>query len=81
MSKPQIAFVRWVDSSQTEPGWTAIDSDWKDDPLECHSVGYVVHKNDKILVMANSRNTDNDDVEGIYSIPTCAVLEMRFLEV
>lgn len=75
-SKEPVYFVRWVDSTQTEPGWVERSDITYDTAAECNSVGFLVKHNKSLHVFANSVDVDNGNLEGVFTIPTVAIIEL-----
>ena len=68
--------VRWFDSA-TKQGWRDKDISG---PVEIDSVGWLVHKADKVIVLSTSRSASDHFVDQI-SIPTKCVRKMTKLKI
>lgn len=67
--------IDWVDSS-APPGWYEID-DTDCDPLVIHSVGYLMAKTDKGVVITTSVSSYSGKAMDPLTIPRCAILKMK----
>ena len=75
--KPRLVVIEWVDSS-TEDAWTFTAP--KDEPLKCYSSGWLILDGNHVKVVAGSIADDGEQHCGAMTIPTCAILSMRYLD-
>lgn len=89
MKLPPLVLVEWVDSqSQCSQVWGDLDEMIEDgktiysDP--CMSVGYLVHKNTKVITLvphlASKTNFKENQGSGDMTIPRCAIIKMKKLK-
>ena len=72
MSKPQIVYIEWVDSS-TAHGWR---KEYSPGPLDCVSVGFLVKSTRDRVVITDSwakMEDGKDDPHCVSEIPRCAI--------
>jgi len=74
-ARPPIIEVHWVDIASF-PGWSTLEEAITSTTMECISIGYVIHKDKKSVVMAQTI-ADNGDVGEILCIPTSVIRELR----
>ena len=78
----RLVLVEWVDSFGCAPDWRPLDS-CAPDLLVCRSVGWLLHEDERCLVVVPHR-TDGGAVEpqgcGDMTIPRVAVLRVLPLE-
>lgn len=79
---PTPCYVKWIDAVHCDgQGWKELDQ-FEPVPAECYSVGFIVHEDDSILVLAATV----DMHEGFFthycseiSIPKVCILERKEL--
>lgn len=80
----KLVLIEWVDSSQPLPNWVHLDSLPDANPIECASVGWLVHDDKKVKMLApNMGDMDSESniqAVGIIRIPTGAVKRIVKLE-
>lgn len=72
MSQWCLLMIEWVDSAGTESGW----HEPKEEELEidgCITVGMVYAQSPDRIALVLSRDTKNDFIDGIITIPTVAI--------
>lgn len=75
--KPKLVFVEWEDSYGCSPRWQDINPDGNPTELLCHSVGWVIYKNKRCIVVVP--HITAQEVEGRkqgcgdMTIPTAAI--------
>lgn len=74
--------VKWIDSCVGDCYWTPID-DFKPSIMKPTTYGFVIHEDkEKISVAQTFADEDGDaptQVNGVITIPKCAILEMEIL--
>lgn len=72
--------ISWRDAASCS-GWHSPDDvEFGDDFLTCHSVGVVVQRDDRIVVLAQTWGDDEKhDVGGLWCIPTKMILSEKVL--
>ena len=75
---PPLVLIEWEDSFGCSPSWTDLVTD-QPAPLVCQSVGWLVHRDDRCVVVVPHVTLDNDDVEsrqgcGDMTIPARSIL-------
>ena len=75
MTKPLPVLVIWIDSAYHEAGWELIDEARALTPKRCISVGFLIRKTKKRLVLALS--ITEGQAGGLLVIPRCAVLSVK----
>lgn len=78
-----LVMISWLDSRQPNPAWWRI-SDLNDSPMpvECATVGWLVHDGSDCKVVCQSvadLTTDDAQVGGVMTIPSRAVLRIDVL--
>lgn len=74
-----LVLVEWVDSARpAEQAWTEI-GDLDLDVSGCQSVGWVIHVNDKMVVIGHNMDPTNDHVCGAMAIPLVAITGLKRL--
>ncbi len=69
--------VEWVDSC-TNGKWASVDVHRAESrPSLCRSIGYLLERSDKRVVVAQSMSTDTGHVSDTMAIPRVAVKRMR----
>jgi hypothetical protein len=81
--KPQLVEVDWIDSC-AHSGWRSF-VDARDDslPSSCRSIGYMLRRDAKVLVLAQSIDaTDEGDERfaDVLAIPAAVVRRVRRLK-
>ena len=72
MSQWDLLLIEWVDSAGGDSGWHKP----KKKELEidgCITVGMVYAQSPDRIAMVLSRDTANDQVDSVITIPTCAI--------
>lgn len=64
----KLVFVIWTDASDVL-GWTAADEVAIETCCLIHSVGIFVAQTKDHLIIARSRNTDSEELDGTFLIP------------
>lgn len=80
----ELVLIEWVDSSQPMPNWVHLDSLPNMNPIECVSVGWLIHddKDMKMLApnMGDMESENNAQAAGIIRIPAGSVKRIVKLE-
>lgn len=66
MADLQLAFVVWQDT-ETDSGWEDISEGTKARPRICHSVGWLVHRDESCVILAQTIH--EDQMNGRICIP------------
>jgi len=73
----KLVLIEWVDSSQPLSNWVHLNSLPEKKPIECASVGWLVHDDKQIKMLApnmgDMESEGNEQAMGILIIPTAAV--------
>jgi len=79
--------VEWLDSGRVD-GWEDAQDAVRsalDDPLVCHSVGWLMHEDEQRIIVVPTRKfpfrPGTGELLSKLVIPSCAVLSMRALTV
>ena len=71
--------VTWDDSTSLNYGWLSLDEYLeRRQPARCTSVGYLVYRDRRSLVLMMSQ-ADNDDVSDGLTIPVACVRRVQHL--
>lgn len=77
MKKLKAVHVVWIDSA-TEAAWTRLED--LDKNLDVtHSVGFLIEKNEKFILLALSFDIESQSVNNYMYVPRVAVLKMETL--
>lgn len=52
--QPHIVYVEWIDSARSEGWCTRKEIEAAHEALTCYTVGFLVHEDDKVIVLAHS---------------------------
>lgn len=74
--RPQLVVVTWLDI-QSDPRWTD-ESPSKATPARCITAGFLVYKDDKKIVLADSKAQDGD-WGGLHVFPAAVVVKITNL--
>ena len=80
----QLVLIKWQDSAQPVAAWQYISDIDDRSVVECQSVGFLIHDDDSVKVLApNVGDFDGAHAQasGIIRIPTKCVTEIRRLSV
>jgi len=76
-NKVKLVLIEWVDSSQPLPNWAHLASLPSAVPIECVSVGWLLHDDKQVKMLApnmgDMKSGGNEQAMGIINIPTAAV--------
>lgn len=77
MTDVPLVLVYWRDSTLSSP-WEPLDADMLQTPLLCESVGYLVHTDDEVTIVAPhvAHHQQTDDTCGTMFIPTECITYM-----
>lgn len=79
-----LVHVVWVDSFGCSPAWEVINEP-DPQPLRCHSVGFLVAKNDHCTLIVPHLHEADEDMSasesgcGDMAIPNVAIVSMKTL--
>lgn len=74
---PQRVEVEWLDIL-SDPTWTARETVLAEEPTRCFTVGYLLHGDERKIVLAHRINSDDDESD--YTIiPRGCVVAVRKL--
>jgi len=80
----KLVLIEWIDSSQPLPNWIHLDSLPSAKSIECVSVGWLVHSDKEVKMLAPNMgdmgSEDNMQASGIIIIPSKAVKRIVKLE-
>lgn len=68
----------WVDS-YSEHGWMSEEEALLNKPAECSSVGFLLLKNNKYVILAQSDSSHN--VADLITIPKGCITNIQYLKV
>lgn len=68
--------VRWIDSQEVF-GWTMLEDLPKYNDLEVETIGNVIQRTSKGIVVAASITEHKDQVCGVMMIPDCCILSVE----
>ncbi len=82
-----IVVIKWIDSSAPmDSGWQEVDdvADIKFNPLEVHSIGYLLDANDQRIVICNSyfqQDPPSTSISclGLISIPRVSAISLDYI--
>lgn len=74
----QLVEVEWIDSA-ARGRWASREDYEKHDIVTCRSVGYVVKRSARAVVLVQSQSADGDCSDGM-AIPRAAVTKVRRLK-
>ncbi len=86
MKRDRLVLIDWVDSHRNPNSWTPLDEFPEPAPLQCRSVGWLVHDGEDCkvvvphLISGSGHATAPDQGCGDMTIPACAVIRMVDLE-
>lgn len=69
--------IEWDDATQPSHGWVA-PGDIDPTPAICHSVGWIVHKDERAITLASTK-CDGGEVMGAMRIPAGTVRKITAL--
>ncbi len=69
--------IEWDDATQPSHGWVA-PGDIDPAPAICHSVGWIVHKDERAITLASTK-CDGGEVMGAMRIPAGTVRKITSL--
>lgn len=64
--------ICWLDSRQPNPSWQYIE-DIKGQSVECQTMGFIVHEDDKIIMIAQNLGDDGEQASGVITIPKACI--------
>ena len=81
VNKP-LVLVTWLDAKDGSTGWHAIEDIAKERLATCHSIGWLMYKDDvRTVVMADYSEFDGDKEGGRHiAIPTGWVRTITYLK-
>jgi len=81
MNKP-LVLVTWLDAKDGQTGWHSVEEIAKERLATCHSVGWLMFKDDtRTVVMADYSEFDGDKEGGRHiAIPTGWVRTITYLK-
>ena len=75
----EIKHIKWHDSYGVSAGWEDV-SDFKANELIIHSIGFVLHEDDKVISLTGNYASETDktveQANGIITIPKCCIEEI-----
>ena len=82
--QPTMVIVEWLDSRQADGSWKFTDGYPISDPVRCLSVGWLVHTDDNVIVLAQSIADQDatgypDQMAGTVTIPAVSVVSQEIL--
>ena len=69
----KLLYIRWIDST-IHTGWKWAPDFEPPDSLVIESIGWVVHEDERSVSIAGHRGEDFNNVQGLMTIPRCAIL-------
>ncbi len=80
-----LVMIEWEDSRQPVAAWTRLSDFEAPTPVQCVSVGWLIHDGKRVKVLApNMGDVDSDgnvQASGLIQIPTrCVVRQSRLKE-
>lgn len=83
MKKPELFFIEWEDSYGCSSTWQEIDPDGEDQTMLCHSVGWIIRKTKKLVVivphLSQNENISKKQGCGDMTIPTACIRQIKKL--
>ena len=79
---PRLIHVEWLDSRQPTPAWQFVDSSSSHTACNCVSVGFLVHEDDCVKVLApNLADVGQEGIQasGMITIPVCSITRVTDL--
>ena len=76
MKTLQPTWVKWLDSVGHQ-GWFVLEQAEEKEPVVCESLGWLVYKDNKKLVLAISASEEMRNVSAPLVIPMGCILEIR----
>lgn len=80
----KAAKITWIDSSGVQGGWQFLE-DFDTELVEVTSIGFIVKENDALIALALNvgKETINapTQINGVITIPKCAISSISFLEI
>lgn len=79
----RLAKVNWVDSRQPTASWVFLRDFTAEAPCCCKSVGWIVHRDETVIVLAASMaDVDGEaaQISGVLHIPMCSVVAVAMLD-
>lgn len=71
--------ITWIDS-MTHSGWRDIEEAMEKSVANCKTVGYILRKDEDMIVLAMSWSENAEQVSDVTCIPSVAVEEIVELE-
>jgi hypothetical protein len=75
MTPDRLVLVEWDDATQPTSEWVEIEH-VDDGPAVCQSVGWVLKKTARTLILAANQTNEPPQVSGVIRIPTSAIRRM-----
>lgn len=75
MTPDRLVLIEWDDATQPTSEWTEVDH-IDDGPAVCQSVGWVLKKGARTIVLAANQTNDPPQASGVIRIPTSAIRRM-----
>ena len=80
MTRCPLVMIEWEDSAQPTPTWTFLASLESPRAVRCASVGWLIHDDSNVKVLAPNMGGLNDDssvqVSGVIRIPARCVVRV-----
>lgn len=76
---PNPVEVYWQDATSVSE-WMNTEQALQETPVECHTVGYLLHKTKKLLRVVRTVHNDGAQVGDVFMIPTAWVTKIRYLK-
>ncbi len=81
----KLVLINWLDSHGTLEGWQIIEDENKPEPLQCQSVGWLLHNNKDCKVIIPHIGGGNDTQfpfqgRGELIIPTKSIVSIKELK-
>ena len=84
VAKHHLVMIEWVDAVQPIPAWKFLEDLGTPRSTRCASVGWLVHDDEHVKVLApNLAGLNEDDasqISGTIRIPACSVVKISRLD-
>ena len=77
--KTNVVQVAWVDSRQPSPAWQLID-DITGRVCRCVTVGFLISRDEKQIVVAQSLGDEGGQAAGVMTIPAACVTSIKTIK-
>ncbi len=80
LDNSDVYMVEWIDGTLPVSEWQFLEDLSTPEPVHCTSVGFLVHEDTEILVLApNVGDTIPRQASGLIRIPMCSVTKTTLL--